>query len=667
MKSDRLKETPNWWTIIEQIIRQSGKTFEERKLQKEVVEKLQNLFEDFSSKPSLVRPVLVRLPCGYGKTIIGETPFIAQSTTKNWMTRGACYVLPTRALTKHHEDIIGKHVHLVDPDASVRAFHGEEHHTNIFYADFAVSTFDVFTYAYARNSRTGHHLEFPAGTIATSYVVFDEAHMLQDEYSYSHSVLNKILRVLSTSGVPTLVMTATMPKPIEDVIFDGLEPIKLPDIEDSRNILQNEVYRGTVEEVRVVEGDLLKTINWNKLQNEFLDKRILIVCNTVSTAQRVFKEIKDKVSDINISGKIILLHSRLEKEERIKREKLVTALMGKVECADNCGKGRELPIPLPLYLTQINDELKVYCKSCGSDKKGLELVQYVIVIATQVIEAGLDISSDLLITECSPLDSLVQRAGRCARFPHQKGSLKVVYREDVYRPYKKELVREAYKVLKELSDKERIEALTDFVESKSFIDKNYEAFERKMLNRELRTYLSYLEGSGFSTYTVDWKVLEQIKARPNASLTLIVPSEKTQFLEAEEDTDLRKGRYRRYKPVSDTKILPYNEFLNRLSKLEKEGKYVLLDCDFITHHSFSLDYIYAIKQAKPREFLLHVMNSKNKLVELELVRVLTNEKQWDYFYLVRIFPAEYKPSEGAYLLNPEFYDKELGLKMGEET
>ncbi|MEM2930748.1 MAG: DEAD/DEAH box helicase [Thermoproteota archaeon] len=241
-----MKETSNWWTIIEQIIRQSGKTLEERKLQKEVIEKLQNLFEGFSSKPSLVRPVLVRLPCGYGKTIIGETPFIAQSTTKNWMTRGTCYVLPTRALTKHHEDVIGKHVHLVDPDASVRAFHGEEHHTNIFYADFAVSTFDVFTYAYARNSRTGHHLEFPAGTIATSYVVFDEAHMLQDEYSYSHSVLNKILHVLSTSGVPTLVMTATMPKPIEDVIFDGLEPIKLPDIEDSRNILQNEVYRGTV-------------------------------------------------------------------------------------------------------------------------------------------------------------------------------------------------------------------------------------------------------------------------------------------------------------------------------------------------------------------------------------------------------------------------------------
>ncbi|GIX04877.1 MAG: CRISPR-associated helicase/endonuclease Cas3 [Planctomycetaceae bacterium] len=39
-----------------------------------------------------------------------------------------------------------------------------------------------------------------------------------------------------------------------------------------------------------------------------------------------------------------------------------------------------------------------------------------IIVATQVIEAGVDISAGCLITECAPWPSLVQRFGRCARY-----------------------------------------------------------------------------------------------------------------------------------------------------------------------------------------------------------------------------------------------------------
>ena len=48
-----------------------------------------------------------------------------------------------------------------------------------------------------------------------------------------------------------------------------------------------------------------------------------------------------------------------------------------------------------------------------------------IIIATQVIEAGVDISASLLITELAPWTSLVQRFGRCARWGG-KGQLIVV-------------------------------------------------------------------------------------------------------------------------------------------------------------------------------------------------------------------------------------------------
>lgn len=49
-----------------------------------------------------------------------------------------------------------------------------------------------------------------------------------------------------------------------------------------------------------------------------------------------------------------------------------------------------------------------------------------IIVATQVIEAGVDISAALLISELAPWSSLVQRAGRAARYPGERATIIVV-------------------------------------------------------------------------------------------------------------------------------------------------------------------------------------------------------------------------------------------------
>lgn len=51
-----------------------------------------------------------------------------------------------------------------------------------------------------------------------------------------------------------------------------------------------------------------------------------------------------------------------------------------------------------------------------------------IVVATQVVEAGVDISSRTLVTELAPWSSLVQRFGRVARYAGESGSVVVVGR-----------------------------------------------------------------------------------------------------------------------------------------------------------------------------------------------------------------------------------------------
>lgn len=49
-----------------------------------------------------------------------------------------------------------------------------------------------------------------------------------------------------------------------------------------------------------------------------------------------------------------------------------------------------------------------------------------IIVATQVVEAGVDISAKTLVTELAPWTSLVQRFGRCARYAGENGLVTVV-------------------------------------------------------------------------------------------------------------------------------------------------------------------------------------------------------------------------------------------------
>ncbi|TVQ98101.1 MAG: DEAD/DEAH box helicase [Desulfovibrionales bacterium] len=98
----------------------------------------------------------------------------------------------------------------------------------------------------------------------------------------------------------------------------------------------------------------------------------LVVVNTVKTAVEVFKELK-KVKDLS-STDIRLVHSRFRPRERTMWR---DAFLNKNACA------------------------------AGTNR---------IIVATQVVEAGVDLSASLLITELAIWASLVQRFGRAARW-----------------------------------------------------------------------------------------------------------------------------------------------------------------------------------------------------------------------------------------------------------
>jgi len=113
---------------------------------------------------------------------------------------------------------------------------------------------------------------------------------------------------------------------------------------------------------------------------------VLCVCNQVDRAQSVYEQVQHL--GLPDDTDCLLLHSRFYKEHRSQKEEWAREWLGKRE-----------------YETENGTEER-YGPHDGRRK---------VIIATQVVEVGLDITADVLLTECAPAASLIQRAGRCAR------------------------------------------------------------------------------------------------------------------------------------------------------------------------------------------------------------------------------------------------------------
>ena len=122
----------------------------------------------------------------------------------------------------------------------------------------------------------------------------------------------------------------------------------------------------------------------------------LVVCNTVAQAQTIYAQLRDALDVSAVRGELAstrlqLLHSRFTTADRQTKRELLEQWLGK-----------------------------------GAWVDGRYAEPSTIVVATQVVEVGLNISVGALHTELAPANSVIQRAGRCARFVGQRGDV-IVY------------------------------------------------------------------------------------------------------------------------------------------------------------------------------------------------------------------------------------------------
>ncbi|HLY29402.1 MAG TPA: CRISPR-associated helicase Cas3', partial [Ktedonobacterales bacterium] len=130
----------------------------------------------------------------------------------------------------------------------------------------------------------------------------------------------------------------------------------------------------------------------------------LVVCNTVARAQDIYAQLRKELEQRGQLGQVRLelLHSRFTPEDRQEKSKRLESWLG------------------PSNWVKTKDDAD------NEDNVGRYLGQDTIVVGTQVVEVGLNISVGVLHTELAPANSLIQRAGRCARFERQLGEV-IVY------------------------------------------------------------------------------------------------------------------------------------------------------------------------------------------------------------------------------------------------
>ena len=205
--------------------------------------------------------------------------------------------------------------------------------------------------------------EYKLAISSYSKFIIDEIQM------YSPDILAAIIyaiKMIHIMGGKVAVLTATLPPFVKEELLKNIgDDVQLADF-SSEGILRHNVK---VFDDKLKTDDVIPIVNET---NSDTVKKYLVVCNTVKTANRIYREL----SESNIDAEINLFHANFIKKDRMKKEK----------------------------------EIMV-----ASEKKLNEMNKPEIWISTSVVEASLDIDFDILITELSDLFSLFQRFGRTNR------------------------------------------------------------------------------------------------------------------------------------------------------------------------------------------------------------------------------------------------------------
>jgi CRISPR-associated endonuclease/helicase Cas3 len=259
-------------------------------------------------------------------------------------------------------------------------------------------------------------------------IILDEIHTYAD---VSRSMVLEIVKTLLRLDCKIHIGTATMPSNLYTQLLDllgGKECVYEVKLDDT--VLDTFDRHVTHKEPNTPER--IQAILHHAVSNK---ERVLVIYNTIKDAQNAYKQCELDYPNI----KKMLIHSRFRRKDRNRLEQ------GLEQDYNNRGNQEFSPC---------------------------------IVISTQVVEVSLDISFDRMITECAPLDALIQRFGRVNRVRSNEtlGKYKPVHilapKEGSTLPYNRAIIDATFEqlqdgsVMKETEIQDKINAVYPQVDTR---------------------------------------------------------------------------------------------------------------------------------------------------------------------------------------------------------
>jgi len=383
------RETIRTQSVEEHVKDLSKHAKQTRKADANVVKGRDLLFEILSRKASEIsldgqRIFSITAPTGYGKTLAGLN--FALKLRDRLLSRGftprIVYVAPFLSIIDQNAAVIQQSLKINQKQSNLLLTH--HHLAEMSYStdeddslsaldselliegwnsEIIVTTFIQFFYSML-GIRASQLRRFH--NLEGAIVLLDEVQSIPHEY---WSLVRSVISFLSERfKISTILMTATQP-----LIFDPSQ------VEELAKALPKE-YQKTRVNLQIRVDPKISLDEFCKEMNCLIDaarqKSFLIVMNTVRSATHVYHSLNATRQKYYLSASLI------PKQRRERLEKIINAL---------------------------------------------EKREPIVLVSTQVVEAGIDLDFDIAVRDIGPIDSIIQVAGRCNRHALRDPNQSLVY------------------------------------------------------------------------------------------------------------------------------------------------------------------------------------------------------------------------------------------------
>ena len=294
---------------------------------------------------------------------------------------------PTRYLLKHHHLTQKKVTNRIDEKYTYKDYMDDRLLVESWQSAMVVTTFvQVFHTIIGYTNRFLKKFH----NVINSIVILDEVQNIDPDF---HKLIKTAFKVLGERfNTYFVLVTATQPK-----ILDSL---KMVPVVDEDRYMTADLFNRVRLSIKL--SPTTPEIFCSDFTTTFKDDNCLIVVNTIKCAQQIYRLLNKKHSEKDV--KYYCLTTRLTPKDRKK------------------------------YISEIKHRL-------GNG-------QETIVVSTQLIEAGVDLSFKTVYRDLGPVDSIIQVAGRCNRngeYGFLGGNMTLINMENygIYKPSLMQYVRDA--------------------------------------------------------------------------------------------------------------------------------------------------------------------------------------------------------------------------------